>query len=373
MIHSSRCVVLAAVVALAACKKEEAAAPLAATRNTGTRSGTRPAPSDGDSVFRVSKPRIVKASVPERFSAALPACRHPVAAEDPVCDPRLAWDESLQEPVLIDGKVTDSRYDEAELLAVYPRADVVAALARCAVRRVEERDKRDRAALCLARLAGLDRQRASDLAKGLANRGSKALREVSQALVLFPSPGSLRRRLVDLGFAPGPLAQEPKSAPASAEEELRVLGRISELCRYARYSSDGYENMMCGLAAVAAPALEGVVFEEIEAGTEGGYVLRAYMDGRRWEVDAQDKDDQHDVEAVVGLANALLIARGSEMRLVSLPADGRRRTDLKGHEVRYLQTTVLAGPRAGILALAAEGLIHVGGPEQGEGRCGAGE
>jgi hypothetical protein len=85
---------------------------------------------------------------------------------------------------------------------------------------------------------------------------------------------------------------------------------------------------------------------------EGPYPLRAYPDGKRYEVEARNLGDWYDVRAMLGLMNALLQARQSEQRLVELST-----TDQMTH--------VLGGPRAGIQELVDARLITLGGGDEG--------
>lgn len=120
-----------------------------------------------------------------------------------------------------------------------------------------------------------------------------------------------------------------------------------------------HDELLADLAALAAPALDDVVFEEIPPTLEddeqgrGTYRLFAYADGKRLAVDARSRGDWYDVEAVMGLVNALLVERKSDVRLVVLPT-----TD---------QTVkVLAGPVKGIESLVERRLISVGDASEAE-------
>jgi hypothetical protein len=68
---------------------------------------------------------------------------------------------------------------------------------------------------------------------------------------------------------------------------------------------------------------------------------------------AENRGDWYDVEAVVGLLNALLVARKSDTRLGMLQTGDQ-------------SVLVVAGPASGLESLADAGLLDVGDPHEPE-------
>lgn len=117
-----------------------------------------------------------------------------------------------------------------------------------------------------------------------------------------------------------------------------------------------HDALMRKLAALVAPALDGVVFEEVppadtdEAGT---YLLRAYVDGARLETSAENLGDWYDVQAVLRLLDAVVLERKSPARFVALATDD--------------QTLTIVGADAHVLSDAiAKALVVPGDPHAAE-------
>jgi len=90
-----------------------------------------------------------------------------------------------------------------------------------------------------------------------------------------------------------------------------------------------HDSLLRELAALASRALDGVVFEEIAPGLddeEGGYLLRAYVDGERFETPAQNLGDWFDVDAVLRLLDAVVVARKAPERYVTLDSEDQTLT-----------------------------------------------
>ena len=109
----------------------------------------------------------------------------------------------------------------------------------------------------------------------------------------------------------------------------------------------------CHPTPVALAALDGVVFEEIAPdidAEDGGYVLRAYVDGQRLETTAENLGDWYDVDAVLRLLDAVLLERRSDQRFVLLETMD--------------QTATIVGGKADVLRAALDaGLIKSGDPK----------
>lgn len=102
-----------------------------------------------------------------------------------------------------------------------------------------------------------------------------------------------------------------------------------------------HDSLMRKLAALVAPALDGVVFEEVppaDTDEEGGYLLRAYVDGVRLETAADNLGDWYDVQGVLRLLDAVVLERKSQARFVALATDD--------------QTLTIVGANADVLSRA---------------------
>ena len=117
-----------------------------------------------------------------------------------------------------------------------------------------------------------------------------------------------------------------------------------------------HDSLLRSLADMVRPALDGVVFEEIAPdidAEDGGYVLRAYVDGQRLETTAENLGDWYDVDAVLRLLDAVLLERRSDQRFVLLETMD--------------QTATIVGGKADVLRAALDaGLIKSGDPKAAE-------
>ena len=117
-----------------------------------------------------------------------------------------------------------------------------------------------------------------------------------------------------------------------------------------------HDGLLRALADTVRPALDGVVFEEIAPDIDdedGGYVLRAYVDGQRLETAAENLGDWYDVDAVLRLLDAALLERRSDQRFVLLETMD--------------QTATVVGGKAEVLRAALDaGLITSGDPKAAE-------
>lgn len=137
---------------------------------------------------------------------------------------------------------------------------------------------------------------------------------------------------------------------ATVEEILIAGGRATRFDTETGQFPNEHDVLLAELAALAAPALDDVIFEEhpppeSEMDT-GSYGLVAYSRGKRIETRAENLGDWYDLGAVVGLLNAVARDRGIADRFVVLPTGDQT-------------ATVLAGPEKGIEAARAEGLITI--------------
>ncbi|MGC4119935.1 MAG: hypothetical protein QM765_36230 [Myxococcales bacterium] len=292
---------------------------------------------------------------PELQALGRKACAHPSLATDPMC--------SRDEPEAGAGRKKTGTLEDllsdgaplSELLAKAPRAEVEAALQRCVKAKASEYG----AARCLSQLASLDRAKAVEAAKALPpSRPGDALAEVAVALVKFPEKGALETRLAELGFTAVPGAEnEPgEEEPIAVKAVLTRLGRLTSFDTETDRFPNEHDGLMADLATLVRPALDGVAFEEIAPEEsrmdDDPYVLRAYLDGSRYELSAANNGDWYDLNAVLGLMNALLAARKSDARLVTLPTGDQT-------------AAVLGGPEKGIRALAEAGLVTAESPSAG--------
>ena len=283
------------------------------------------------------------------FAIGKQACMHPDVADDTMCsdiEKSRAY-TTRPEPTKPDEIAREETWDPAAL-AKLPRAEVVAALESC-VGGEPGYQRRN----CLVRLATVDRPAAVALAAKLrVDPDETWLARVVAALRAYPEAGVLERELAALGFTPIATAPEPEAEPAIAVEDvLEASGRVHGFDTETGQFPNEHDELMAELAALARPALDGAFFEEVPPAESemdtGRYLLRAYAGGKRYELPAQNLGDYYDVEAVIGLLNAVLVAEKSELRFVVLPTGDQT-------------ATVLAGPGAGIRALVAKGLVEVG-------------
>lgn len=174
----------------------------------------------------------------------------------------------------------------------------------------------------------------------------------------FPSLAAMRgwareRRL--LPEAAPNLADEPESFHLSA-----VMEQAQRAFRIGIADADfprRHDELLVTLAWTARPELSGVVFEQLppkspvrrrgEEPSSEEYTLRAYADGQRFSVKAQNTFSVQDIGAVLGLLNQVLEARGSPHRFAVLDTD-------------FWEVTVVFGPEASLREADARGLWRLG-------------
>jgi hypothetical protein len=160
-------------------------------------------------------------------------------------------------------------------------------------------------------------------------------------------------------------AEPPRAPPAAAPSDLlsdetadRSLprfegGRATSFDVETGTFPNEHDVLLRDLAALAGPALRDAVFEQVPPpepdGEEGNrpYVLRAYAGGSRYEVQARALDDWYDVEAVVGLLNAVARDRASDVRFLILEPEGQ-------------VARVAVGPATALARAVKAGTVKVG-------------
>jgi hypothetical protein len=160
----------------------------------------------------------------------------------------------------------------------------------------------------------------------------------------------IAKRLVAAGFERVDPALPPDDEYFDADDYLVRAGHAHWFDVETGTFPNEHDTLLRELAALAAPSLDGVVFEEVAPGIddEGGvYVLRAYVDGRMIETKAQNLGDWYDVDAVLRLLDAVVDARKAPERFVPLDTED--------------QTLTIVAARPDVLRAAlAEGLIASG-------------
>jgi len=217
---------------------------------------------------------------------------------------------------------------------------------------------------CLAALTEVDRSAAvhaaRDVLKGARERDPSAwsLTTLARQLVAYPEAGALEARLDALGLTANAraLPDEDLEPALDVPSLLVARGRAHWFDVETGQYPNEHDALLYALAAIASPALDEARFEEIapsaEPTDEAPYLLHAYLGGKRYSVAAENLGDWYDVEAVLGLLNALLIAEGSDVRFTNTPTGDQT-------------AIVIAAPKRAFAALIADGLLERGRPGQG--------
>jgi hypothetical protein len=208
----------------------------------------------------------------------------------------------------------------------------------------------------------LDRAEATRVAAeaGLNHKSDDPLTlELTRTLERFPKADEVIRHVASLGFTKAAdqaesrhgVVDEEEYSPLTPAEVLEHDGRLYWFDVETGEFPNEHDGLLFELADLAKPALDGVLFEEqAPPEDEGNYVLRAYMDGRTYELDAQNHGDWYDLEAVIGLLNSLTEARRSNVRfIVAATGDQTAR--------------VIAGPASGLSSLVADRLVLLDAPD----------
>jgi hypothetical protein len=188
-----------------------------------------------------------------------------------------------------------------------------------------------------------------EAAAGSAGPGSEGAAETTAAAPMVPppaiSPPELATRLRSFGLLP-----EGKAVSgASSADLLLAAGRAYGFDTETGQFPNEHDSLLRSLAALAGGGLKDALFEEVppaEDDEEGAYVLRAYLAGERYQVQARNLGDWYDVEAVIGLLNSVARARQLEVRWLAFSTDDQT-------------ATVVAGPEKGLRDAIAARLLDV--------------
>ncbi len=224
----------------------------------------------------------------------------------------------------LSSRVGSYAFDPELELARHPesRDDVLTALADCS-----SGHELPASMMCLRRLAAIDRPRASSLAAaritqanvpllGLPSIGDPPpyLSGIEEELRRFPSDGSLLAALASAGIRSAP-DRALFAFPVTVLEALAARGHAFGLDSESGTFPTPHDALLRRIARLVAPALDAVVFEQVAPDESqmavGRYTLRATVEGARLEAFARNYGDFYDLEAVVGLLNALLVRRGA--------------------------------------------------------------
>ena len=274
------------------------------------------------------------------------ACMRASMEHEPVCradHPQTASGKTAQRSLA--ELVRDWSTDVVALARSQPakRGRIESILERCAGSATHE------GALCLTRLALLDRPKATRIAQRLLPSldPSSPIHDAAFPLARYPEPGALAERLLELKLITRPTREEPG---ATVEDLLTSAGVATRFDTETGQFPNEHDVLLAELAELTGPLLEDVVFEERAPLDEGGaYVLRAYDRGQRLSARARNLGDWFDVGAVIGLLNVVLRDRGSELRFVSAPT---------GDQTALL----IVAPKQALIAARTEGLIRFQSP-----------
>lgn len=172
-----------------------------------------------------------------------------------------------------------------------------------------------------------------------------------------PSSATLEARLRDLGLLPSVDDMQIALESDIPQDAHDLLMRGHRLIRFDTETDDvvnHHDGLLGQLAAMAQPALRGIVFEEVppsEADPEH-YELRAYKDGELISTRARNLGDWYDVRAVVGLLNMLSRERHSDLRFADVTTGGQ-------------ESDVAVGPEGGLLQAFEAGVLKAASPDAG--------
>ncbi len=204
---------------------------------------------------------------------------------------------------------------------------------------------RDTAFACIIRLQLIDRKRASELARKLPPREDYDDRETVAALAKYEAVSALEARLVALGFRP--LSKRAGDhVRASAREMLEASGHVTSFDAETDRFPNQHDALLARLARLGGPDLAGFLFEETPPpGGEGDYRLCGYARGDRWCTTAKNLGDWYDLDAVLGLLNAMSRDLALSVRFTTLATLDQT-------------ANVIGGPAVGITTLVGEGLLE---------------
>lgn len=164
----------------------------------------------------------------------------------------------------------------------------------------------------------------------------------------------MRQKLADAGF-PG-MADTPAQSfdSADATSMLAVAGHVYAFDAETDQFPNEHDALLRKLAPLVQPALADTVFEEQFPDAEDGpYRLIAYLDGKRYQMQARNLGDWYDVDAVLLLLNTILADRGRSERFANLHT---------GDQVAL----VVGGPQTAITSAFESGLLESGDAGEAE-------
>lgn len=269
-------------------------------------------------------------------------CARPYVAE-PLCDPDARPDPAPADSCRLrfDAAIRSGRLDD-------PPAEVAA---------------------CLGEMARADWAMAARVAEALPIGDRAALAPVLDPLRRWPSAPAQEQALRAAGLL-------TRTVPVGGPRPVDTPGLLEwydQAVSFLAAPDDwpaGYDGLLWSLASLASPPLDGAAFEMLTPppgamqalvdgevveedwrpdparpfAPEGIYLLRGYLDGRRWEVQVVDDPDHWQVDAALGLLNTMAEATGNPVRWMRLDAEA---------DVRV----VVAAPADGLRRALAEGLI----------------
>lgn len=214
---------------------------------------------------------------------------------------------------------------------------------------IVDKAKRDYVrATALYDLAARDRKRALDvLQKVRRNEGAlpAELRIAANTITAFRDAQAMLEDLQQLGMA---------GALAAGDMRRGVKGLLIEAGRVHHFDPETgmwpnhHDSLLRALAAMDSDGMNGIIFDEIAppVDSEDPYQLVAYVNGHRYTTQAQNFGDWYDVNAAVGLLNALAKERNIATRYASL-------SQSSGNDAY-----VISGPEPALQALFQRGLLQ---------------
>ena len=212
---------------------------------------------------------------------------------------------------------------------------------------------------CLTRLAYLDRDKAKSLFESLTRERREGLRDTLAWDEVLPLDEMIAREVAmqesGLFESSRNVTDEPPT-PLYPNELFDWQGVTLWFDNETGFFPNEHHHLLYEIAARSRGALDGIHFEEIPPSLEANerhepYKLLAYLDGKRFEVQAQNYGDWYDVAAVIGFANWMLRQRESDVRVVVSDASDQ----IVG---------LLVAPEQAILDAHARGWVQVAGVER---------
>lgn len=131
-------------------------------------------------------------------------------------------------------------------------------------------------------------------------------------------------QLISMGFHKVALLDPKSIATDSAEEVLVEAGYGYGFDVETGMFPNGHDSLLRNLATLTSTALGTAVFEEIAPPNyDGPYELRAYRNGKRYRITAENHGDWYDVAAVLELLDFMLADQKAPYKLLPLPTEGQ--------------------------------------------------